>query len=236
MKYLLIFSLIYAMFIPSTLNAQFPTIPQEIKDEVEIKSINVNGRLVSYGIVYPKDDDKKRAHPALICLTGGGFSEYLAYAYHYVYAPKETFQEYIKIYLIARGKSFLSYNAKDWIATMTQIHKKEHLTAEGWVISGASNGGVATYGLISALPKKFSGFITIPGSMGNHLILDEWKTYKVLLVYMNQDYGWIESTKRDYKRLKEHIPHIELFEIKGYGHILTKDYDIEIIYKKYLAL
>lgn len=218
------------------MNAQLPSIPQSVKEELEIKQITVNGRLVSYGIAYPKGYDKTRAYPALICLTGGGFSQYLAYAYYHIYSPKETFQNHVKIYLIATGKSLLAYHAQDWKEVMTLIEKEENLTSSGWVISGASNGGVATYGLISALPKKFDGFITIPGSMGRHQVLDEWKNYKVLLVYMDQDYGWIANTKRDFKKLKKYIRDIELFEIKGYGHILPEHYDIEPIYKKYLAL
>lgn len=218
------------------MNAQFPRVPQEIKEELEIKSISYNGRLVNYGIAYPKGYDKTKKHSVLMCLTGGGFSQELAYYYYHAYSPRETFKEYIKIYLIATNKSLLSYSSQDWKEVMTALDDQEYLTQNGWVISGASNGGVATYGLISALPQKFNGYITIPGSMGRHEFLNEWKNYKVLIVYMDQDYGWIESSKRDFNKLNKHIKDIELFEIKGHGHILPKNYNIEKIYRKYLAL
>lgn len=217
--------------------AQFPSVPPSIKKELTIKNRTIDGRPISYGISYPKGYEKTREYPALICLTGGGFSKQLAYYYYHNYSPKETFKNHVKIYLIAtNGKSLLSYSRQDWTEVMSILQEAENLTPNNWLISGASNGGVATYALISALPKKFAGYITIPGSMGGHQILSEWKDYKVLLVYMDQDYGWIEGTKRDYKKLKEHIKNIELFEIKGYGHILPAHFDIEGIYKKYLAL
>lgn len=104
------------------------------------------------------------------------------------------------------------------------------------MISGASNGGIATYTVLDALPGRFSGFITIPGSLGKRNVPTEWRTYKALIVYMEKDHGWISSVKEDYNRLKTVIKDIAILEIKGHGHILPKSYNIESVYQTYLSL
>lgn len=233
--------LIYVLlisFISEPIMAQFPNFPEEVKKELQIKKINVNGFSMSYGVSYPKGYLKDKIYPVLLCLVGGSFAERLTYYYHHVYVPKESFQEYIKIYPISPShKSLLNFSSRDWKELVSTVQQSEKSTTKDkWVISGASNGGLATYNLISASPKTFKGFITIPGSMQNQKLLPEWKNYKVLIVYMNLDYGWISGSKMAYDRLKNHVKSIELYEIKGYGHILDDKYNIEPLYRRFLAL
>lgn len=217
--------------------AQFPHVPDATKAALSIKEMELNGQKLSYGISYPEHYDPSEKYPSLLCLTGGNFSQQLAYYYYHAYSPRESFQEFIKIYPISpRNKSLLSFDDTDWQELIKGLQKNEPLSEGGWVISGASNGGVATYDLISASPATFEGFITIPGSMRGQPLLEEWKDYKVLIVYMSQDHGWISSSKQAYSRLKDHVKSIDIFEIKGYGHILPETYDIEPIYERYLGL
>lgn len=217
--------------------AQFPYVPDEIKRELSIKEMKIDGKRMSYGISYPENYDPSKKYRALLCLTGGNFSEQLAYYYYHVYSPRESFRDFIKVYPISPNhKTLLSFGHSDWQDLIESLTKNEPLSEKGWVISGASNGGVATYDLISASPKTFDGFITIPGSMHGQQLLEEWKNYKALIVYMSLDHGWISGSKQAYSRLKGHIKAIDIFEIEGYGHILPETYDIEPIYRLYLGL
>ena len=221
----------------SEMTAQLPNVPENIKAELEIKQIEVDGRNYPYAVDYPENYDPQVQYEAMVCLGGGSFSTEIAYYYHYCYAPRASFKDFIKIYLISpRHKSVLSFDKTDWVQLIPGIERAENLKPDNWVISGASNGGIATYDLIAALPDKFMGFITIPGSMGSHAFLKEWVNYKVLMVYMENDPGWTESTKRDFKKLKQHIDAIDIYEIKDQGHILPPSFDIEPIYQRFLKL
>lgn len=101
-------------FFPLMLMAQFPHVPQEIKEEVRLKQLSFNGTMMSYGISYPTGYEEDKKYKVLLCLSGGSFSTQLAYYYHHVYSPKESFQTFIKIYLISPpNKSLLAFSASD---------------------------------------------------------------------------------------------------------------------------
>ena len=196
--------------------------------------MNSDTGILTYGVEYPQNFDKNKRYPILLCLPGGSFTLRLASYYNLVYTPTTTFQDYIKIYAISnKQNSILSFKSDDWNAYIKAIQKNENGSTDGWVISGASNGGVATFNIISASPNTFRGFITIPGRMQGQPLLPEWKNYDALIVYGEKDTGWIKPSKDAYEKLNGHVRAIDIIELPGEGHVLPATYDINPIYQAF---
>lgn len=208
--------------------------PVIFKPGFKVKTMDSATGELTYGVEYPQDFDKTKKYPILLCLPGGDFSLKLASYYNWVYTPRTTFQDAIKIYPISNDENkILSLSNDDWVAYIEAIKKNENGSDDGWVISGASNGGLATFDIITASPETFRGFIVIPGRIGSQPLLDEWKNYDALIVYASEDTSWIKGSKETYDKLKGHVRAIELIEIEGEDHVLSVTYNIDPIYERF---
>lgn len=201
---------------------------------MQIRTMNSATGNITYGVEYPKDFDPTKTYSILWCFPGGDFSADLATYYNYVYTPNSTFKDYIKIYAINNNENkMLNFKKKDWLAYIEAIQKNENGNDHDWVISGASNGGLVTFDIISASPETFRGFIVIPGRLRSQKLLEEWKSYRALIVYGTADKNWVQASKDTYKKLKNHIQKIDLMALEGEGHVLPLTYDIDPIYEAF---
>lgn len=234
--FIILFTIYFLTLFPSLATSEI-TQHTQFRPGFSVKTMSSSIGELEYGIEYPKQFDKSQKYPILLCLTGGGFSLKLANYFNKVYTPDTTFKNYIKIYPINNSKNkVLSFSKKDWQAYMMALKNNEYGSDENWVISGASNGGIATFNLISATPQLFRGFIVIPGYIQNQPILEEWQDYTALIVYGSKDTYWVKPSIQTYKKLKKHVSAIELMVLEGEGHVLPSDYDINPIYEKFEEL
>ena len=200
-----------------------------------VKSMtDAKGKKIDYGIEYPADFDSTKKYPILWCLPGGDFSLRLASYYNYVYTPSTTFKDYIKIYAINNDETkVLSLNKERWIDYIEAIKQNENGTDNGWVISGASNGGTANFKIITASPETFRGFIVIPGNIGSHKLLPEWENYDALIVYGSEDSGWVKPSIDTFEKIKDHVRAADLIKLEGEEHVLPLTYNINPIYEAF---
>lgn len=60
-----------------------------------------------------------------------------------------------------------------------------------------------------------------------------WTNYTVVLTYGENDPDWRENSISVAEIIKNVVKKVILFEMKGQGHILSPDYDINEVYKLY---
>ena len=233
MKKLLIISLFSIFW---SLSAQGIEVQGEVpfKPGFSVKTMESATGTLTYGIEYPRGFDKSKKYSILLCLPGGDFAVKLASYYNWVYTPRRTFKDYIKIYPITnKENNILSFKKKDWNAYIEAIQINENGNDRDWVISGASNGGLATFDIISANPDIFRGFIVIPGRLKSQPILKEWMNLDALIVYGTEDSGWVKPSINTYNKLKGKVRAIDLIALEGIEHVLPVTFNIEPIYQAF---
>ena len=119
---------------------------------------------------------------------------------------------------------------------IADIMKNQKVTNSNWIVAGTSMGGLAAYNFASARPELFEGIITFPGGSGSNKVSDQWKNYRILLAAGEFDEeDWLSLNKNTKEKLKENVKSVDTFIIKGQGHIISPEYDIDKVYSKYFA-
>jgi S-formylglutathione hydrolase FrmB len=120
---------------------------------------------------------------------------------------------------------------------IADIKKNQKVTDHNWILAGTSMGGLAAFNFALSKPELFEGIITFPGGLGKNEISDKWGNYTVLLAGGELDEAdWKTLNSDTQSKLEGNVKSVTLFTIKGQGHIISPEYDIDKVYKKYFKL
>lgn len=222
-----------------TLNAQNLSVPDSILNELTTIKIPVENFVedsLIFKVVYPNNYDANKTYPVLLGLSGGNQNEKIVNYCYAAWFKSDYFKNHITILPVnKKGKNLLHYSKNDINNTLTTIKKNFHVTNKNWIVAGTSNGGQATFNFISEDPSLFEGGIVIPGALGDSVNVDNsWKHLNIILAYGSKDSDdWAKGSKKTKKTLSKYVNNVKLLKLKGQGHILPIDFDIDSVYKIY---
>jgi len=228
--------LVLFCFFPVNIWAQDLTVPPNILAELTSKTATTTAGERLFKIVYPTNYDPVKKYPVLLGLSGGGQSEKVVNYCYAAWFRSDYFKEYLTILPVnTTQKNLKDYTKEDILQLLTVIETNFSVTDEPWLIAGTSNGGFATFNFLSARPSRFEGAIVIPGSIGEQVVInDAWKHLKVIVAYGDEDNeSWIKSAATTSGKLTPHVKSVQTIVLKGQGHILPIDFDIDVIYSAY---
>lgn len=219
--------------------AQNLSIPDSILQELQsekVLDLNNPKAFFNFQIVYPEDYYATKTYPVLLGLSGGNQSvEIVNYCYA-AWFKSDYFKNHITILPVnTNEKSLRNYSQTEICNMLSAIKNSFRVTNKNWIIVGTSNGGVATFNFVAADPTLFQGIIVIPGVVNGQVeINDSWKHLKIILAYGENDQDdWIKGTEKTKILLNEYVEDVNTIEMKGQGHILPLDFDIDFVYKTY---
>jgi len=235
-KQLLLFSL-FAIFITNNY-AQKLTVSDTILNELHTKIfVGANNDTVTLKVVYPENYDSEKSYPILLALSGGNQSDGVVNYCYAAWFKSNYFKNYITILPVnTKRKNFRTYKTDDIKNIFTIIKNNFKTNKDSWIIAGTSNGGIATFNFLAVEPALFQGAIVMPGAIDSERtkIEESWKHLKVVLAYGEKDdTTWITATEESRKALQDSVKSVQSFVMKGQGHILTLDYDIDQVYDVY---
>ena len=219
--------------------AQDLSVPQSILDELTTEIVSSpNGVPTTFRVVYPKGYEANKKYPVLLGLSGGGQSKAVVDYCYAAWFRSPQFANYITVMPVnTKGGTLLDYTEKDIADMYEAIKIFFSVKSKDWVLAGTSNGGNAAFNFLAVNPGLFEGVVVVPGSLGNQEITTEWKHLKLLLVYGTDDaQDWIDAVHRTEESLNGKVKGIQVMELKGQGHFLPIDYDLEPVYKAYFNL
>lgn len=211
------------------------SVPQEIKNELELKKVVHQGAVFQYKIHYPKDYSKHKKYKVYLGLSGGNqFQDIVDYCY-YVWFRSLYFEKYITILPInTEEESLKDYGNEEILNFLEAILKTENVTDHNWILGGTSNGGMAAFNFLKVYPELFSGAVLMPGALDNQAdVLKEWKNMKFVLAYGDKDIGWDTMSKATFNHLHKTVKDVSMYIMKDQGHVLTPEYNIDQVYKVY---
>jgi predicted esterase len=212
------------------------SVPDSIKNELQIREYVVASDTFSFQIVYPKNYDSTKTYPVYLALSGGNQSlEIVNYCYA-AWFKSDNFDNYYTVLPIAnKGGNLRDYTAEKIKNLYISVQNNLNVSSNNWILGGTSNGGVATFNFLSVNPKLFAGAIVMPGVMTEKIVVtDDWKHLKILLAFGTKDSKhWQKGVKTTQKRLKNKVKSIQTFKMKGQGHILPLSYNIDLVYHTY---
>ena len=133
-------------------------------------------------------------------------------------------------------ESLNDYGNEEILEFYDMLIDNENVTKHDWVLGGTGNGGLASFNFLEVYPDLFEGVVVMPGAFSNQRqIPKEWSKIKMVLAYGENDIGWNTMAKESYSRLSKKVKNIDLFEMKGVGHTITPEYDIDEVYKIYFT-
>lgn len=215
------------------------SVPQEILDELTTEIVSSpNGVPITFKVVYPEGYDAKKKYPVLLGLSGGGQTEQVVDYCYAAWFRSDYFKDYITVMPVnTRGGTLLDYSEKEIKDLLEAIKIFFAVKQKGWIIAGTSNGGNATFDFLAANPGLFEGVVVAPGSLANQTVNSEWKHMKFLLAYGEKDQqDWIDAAKRTEQTLKDKVKGVKVMELKGQGHMLSIEYDLDPVYKAYFDM
>jgi len=172
----------------------------------------------------------------LLCFGGGDANQGIAEYYDQVYTPESLYQDHHVILPIGLPRRrFFQFTNKDARAMIDALTTREPIEGRG-LISGVSNGGRAAFTFARAAPKAFRGLVTMPGALGSRVIPRDWQDYAMVLAYGTQDPRWANETQRTFASLQGKVGAIEQMPLRGQGHVVGPDYDVDPIYARLKGL
>lgn len=214
------------------------TVPDSILQELNTSVFVVEEDTICFKYTFPKHYDSTKMYPVFIGLSGGNQSEFIV---DYCYASwfrSRHFTDYFTILPVnVLGKNLSTYTSKDIELTLRAIQENFNVKESDWILAGTSNGGVAAYNFIAHAPQQFHGIIAIPGSASDTLkIQSNWSHLHALNAVGEDDSdGWKTAVKKTSDSLDGNIKSNDLITLKGVGHILPLDFNIEIVYDRYFS-
>lgn len=221
----------------SSLFAQDLTVPDAILKEMKTEVFVGEDSLVCR-VVYPENYNAKKSYPVLLGLSGGGQSEKIVNYCYAAWFKSALLKDYITIMPQSKAAENLREASPEKIQDILEIIQSNFKTKKGeWIIAGTSNGGLATFKFVAANPALYEGIIVMPGGIGAVEADKSWNHLKVILAYGDQDSeGWIIAATATEERLKDHVKEVVLMPLKGQGHLLPIDFDIDMVYRKYMEM
>lgn len=240
MKNRILLSLFITIF-TTVISAQSLTVADSILSEIQTKTIvdsNKEDTLV-FKIAYPTNYDSTKTYPVLLGLSGGNQNEAIVNYCYAAWFRSDYFHNHITIMPVnSKGKNLLHYTQEEIVNVLNAIKNNFQTTANNWIIVGTSNGGRATFNFIAQEPALFEGGILIPGSIGKTVEINkDWSHMKFVLAYGEKDSeGWIKGTEYTKEVLTKYTPKIETIVLKGQGHILPIEYNLDFVYQQYFQI
>jgi len=211
------------------------SILQELKQVVLIDDNAKEDSLV-FKIVFPANYDSTKTYSVALCLSGGNQTEPIANYCYAAWFKSNYFENYLTILPInTTGKNLKDYSEFE-VKTIEKVVKSNFkVTDNNWIIAGTSNGGVAAFNFISISPELFEGAIVMPGIIDTNITANaEWNHLKIILAYGEKDsQRWIDAIKETELKIENQVGIIETIVLKGQGHILPIDFNINQVYDLY---
>lgn len=218
--------------------AQKFAVPDSILNDVESRQFTYTYEAkFNYKIVYPIHYDRLSSYKVLIGLSGGNANEQIVNYCYYTLFDSKYFDNYITILPLGpSGKPLSEMDSYQINQLIADIQKNHKVTKSNWIVAGTSNGGLAAYTFAAVRPELFEGIITFPGGLGTNEVSKEWKNYKIVLAGGELDEAaWVSLNNTTRSKLEGNVKHIEVFTLEGQGHIISPDYDIDMVYSKYFT-
>ena len=240
MKSRLMIFFIFTIF-STILVAQNLSVPDSILVELRTKKVldlkNPQYPFI-FQVVYPEHYDATKTYPILLGLSGGNQSKAIVNYCYAAWFKSNYFKDYLTILPVnTNGKNLANYSQNDIRNMLSAIKNNFQVTTKNWIVSGTSNGGVATFNFVAEDPTLFQGIIVTPGKIQKQVkIKNSWKHLKVILAYGEKDADyWIKGTEMTEKMLSKHVKDVHTVVLKEQGHILPLDFDIDFVYKNYFV-
>ena len=211
------------------------TILQELSDIVFIDD-NEGKDTISFKVVFPDNYDSTMTYPVAICLSGGDQSEPIVNYCYAAWFRTKYFENFLMILpLNTTGMNLKDYSDKEVENIERLIKNNFNVSDENWIIAGTSNGGVACFNFIAKSPKLYQGVIVMPGAIDTKITVNsDWNHLKVILAYgENDSEKWIDAVKKTKKKIENNVSEVITVVLKGQGHILPIDFDLNQVYDKY---
>ena len=221
------------------------SVPDTIREEIQTKMIQLDtATRIMYKVVFPKNYNPSKRYPVLMGLSGGnGTPAIVDYCYYTMFRSKQL-DGYMKIMPVAPEGKTLREVEPNWIKRfINALPSYELVTETGWIIAGTSNGGVAAFNFALAKPGVFNKLLVMPGILAlskSKQLPKSWKKYRMLLAYGEND-QWADGVNQTAKVLRKNVfsnqpEYVQTFVMKGQGHIVTPDYNIDQVYEALFKL
>lgn len=217
----------------------------ELPDSLFIKLVKMEYVLndtlnQEFYVEYPEDYKEDYEYPIFIGISGGNQSQDMVMYCYAIYFNTPLLKDYIKVFPIAVDQNgMMLSNSKYFEGVLQLIQNNNSCTADGWLIAGTSNGGIAALEMVTVNPSLFSGLITMPGIIyGDNInVTNDWAHIKALLAYgENDSEGWIHGVIKTDSVFKAHSMKTDTLKIQRQGHILEMGYDINVVYDEFFNL
>ena len=213
-------------------------VPDSILTDVESRQFEYTYTAkFNYKIVYPVNYDSLKTYKVLLGLSGGNASEQIVNYCYYTLFDSKYFENYITILPLGpSGRSLAEIDSTEINQLIADIMKSQKVTNHNWIVAGTSMGGFAAFNFAYARPELFEGIITFPGGLRDEKVSEKWANYKVLLAVGELDEAdWTTLNESTKSKLEGNVKGVETFIIKGQGHIISPEYDIDKVYSKYFT-
>jgi poly(3-hydroxybutyrate) depolymerase len=223
----------------SVLNAQKLAVADTILNELHTKSFVLGEKLkdtLVFKVAYPHNYDSTKTYPVLLGLSGGNQSEKIVNYCYAAWFRSQYFKDFISIMPVSNpGKNLLTASQDDINQMLTTIKTNFQVTSKGWVVVGTSNGGRASFNFIAENPALFQGGLVIPGTIANNVKVNKsWSHLRFILAFGDQETkDWVKGIKMTKKALSKSVKSVNTIVLKGQGHILPIEFDLDFVYKEY---
>ena len=131
-------------------------------------------------------------------------------------------------------ESLRDYGNEEILEFYDMLIDHENVSKNKWILGGTSNGGVAAFNFLTAYSDFFEGAILMPGMISNKAIIPKyWSGLKIVLAYGEKDEAWKKLSNEAFVHLNHTVKDVQLYEMKGQGHLVIPDYSIDNVYKQY---
>ena len=211
-------------------------VPDSILTDVESRQFEYTYKAkFDYKVIYPINYDSLSTYKVLLGLSGGNANERIVNYCYYTLFDSKYFENYITILPLGPiGRPLSDIDSTEINLLIADIMDSHKVTDHNWIVAGTSMGGYAAFNFAYARPELFEGIITFPGGIRDDKVSDKWTTYKILLVveeFDEADYKSLNETTKS--KLEGIVKSVETFTLKGQEHIVSPDYDIDEVYRKY---
>ncbi len=214
-------------------------VPDSILNDVESRQFEYTFTAkFDYKIIYPTNYDSLKSYKVLLGLSGGNANEVIVNYCYYTLFDSKYFENYITILPLGPfGRPLTELDSTEINLLISDIMKTQKVTNHSWIVAGTSMGGFASFNFAFARPELFEGIITFPGGLKVDKVSEKWKNYKILLAVGEFDEAdWTALNESTKSKLEGKVKSVETFIIEGQGHIITPEYDIDKVYRKYFGM
>jgi predicted esterase len=211
-------------------------VPDSLLTELESKYFEYTHTTeFNYKIAYPTNYNDTSSYHVFLGLSGGNANEKIVNYCFYTLFDSKYLDNYITILPIGPfGRPLSDLDSTEINFLIADIMKHLKVSNHNWLVAGTSMGGFAAYNFACARPELFEGIITFPGGIRDNVVSEKWKNYKILLAHGElEETNWLEMIQSTKTKLNGNVKSVEVFTIEGQGHIISPEYNIDKVYRKF---